>query len=136
MKHQILKGVFLLFLWPTVAEAQEAMDVAPRFHAQWKIEEKIRQKLLEKYGLSRVSFDPKGRATPHGLSPEILKRWQRLYELCLRDGCYYCDADEGSCEAGTCGPQNAFCRPYMETEGNPQCGAECADYALACLLQI
>lgn len=129
MKHPILQGFFLLCLGQSLAKAEQAPDVSLRFHAQWNVGDKARQKLVKKYGLSRVSFDRKGHAIPHGLSKETLQRWKRLYEQCMRDGCYYCDAEEGSCETGTCGPKNALCKPYMETEGQPKCGHECADYA-------
>ena len=129
MERQILKGMFLLYLWSSPVQAEEFPDVSLRFHSQWELGPHEQQKLLEKYGVYRVSFDQKGQATPHGLSPELMSRWKSFYELCMRDGCYYCDADVGSCETGTCGPENAYCKPYMRSDGLPACGVECADYA-------
>jgi len=134
MKRHIFKEFFLLSLWFNSAQAQEIPDVSLRFHAQWDVGDEERQRLQEKYGAVRVSFDEGGHAVPVGLLPEHLKRWVRLYELCMRDGCYYCDADEGSCELGTCGPTNAYCKPYMGDEGYPQCGIACADYAFTSVL--
>ena len=129
MKRQILKGLFLFCFWFGSVRAEEFDDVSLRFYAQWEVGDEEQQKLLEKYGAFRVRFDPVGHAIPQGLSPELMQRWKSFYELCMRDGCYYCDADIGSCEAGTCGPKNAYCRPYMGSEGLPKCGIECADYA-------
>jgi len=129
MERQFFTGLFLLCLWQTSLQADEIPDIFLRHHAQWVVGTREQQTLLEKYGLSRVSFDEKGQAMPHGLSPKQMTRWKRLYELCMRDGCTYCDAEDGSCETGTCGPQNAHCKPYLGSEGRPKCGAECADYA-------
>ncbi|HUX80179.1 MAG TPA: hypothetical protein VMW10_10625 [Alphaproteobacteria bacterium] len=134
MYHQILKGFFLICLWLGSAHAEEFEDVSSRFHAQWDVGDPERQKLLEIYGALRVQFDQNGYPTPHGLSPELMQRWHSFYELCMRDGCYYCDADLGSCETGTCGPENANCRPYVGSEGLPKCGDECSDYAFASTL--
>lgn len=108
--------------------------VSLRFHAQWSIDEGTRKKVHEAFGISRVTFDHRGVAVPHGLSSHQVKRWERLYNLCMSDGCYYCDAPEGSCELGTCGPQNAYCKPYMGQNGHPICGVECADYAFTSIL--
>lgn len=129
MERQILKGFVLLCLLLTALHADDIPDVSLRFHAQWNVGDQERQKLQEKYGITRVNFDKKGEAIPNGLSSAQLARWKRLYELCMRDGCYYCEADEGSCESGTCGFKNSYCRPHMGGEGLPQCGVECADYA-------
>jgi hypothetical protein len=133
MERQILVGFFLL-LWVGSALAEGFEDVSLRYYAQWDVGERERQKLLEKYGASRVSFDQEGRAMPQGLPPQQLERWHSFYELCMRDGCYFCDADIGSCETGTCGPENAYCKPYIGSEGLPKCGVECADYAFAAIL--
>lgn len=133
MKNNVYKAFLFLCLWQTPLWAEDA-DVCMRYHAQWKVGDQARQKVLEKYGFSRVSFDQKGRAIPQGLSTKQIPRWERLYEFCMRDGCYYCDADEGSCEAGTCGPKNAACKPYLGSDGYPKCGIECADYAFLSLL--
>lgn len=129
MGHQVLKGFVLLCFWLTHAQADEISDVSMRFHAQWDVGDQERQRLQKTYGITRVSFDEKGHAIPNGLSPKQLARWMRLYELCMRDGCYYCDANEGSCEFGTCGPKNTDCKPYIGEKGLPQCGGQCADYA-------
>lgn len=104
-------------------------DVSLRYHAQWKVEEGVKKKLHETYGIKRVSFDSKGRPVPQGLSPAQQKRWERLYHLCMGDGCYYCDAPEGSCESNTCGENNEYCKPYVGADGQPICGKGCADYA-------
>ncbi|MBS0272455.1 MAG: hypothetical protein JSR85_07410 [Proteobacteria bacterium] len=134
MKSQVLSLFFLSCLWLTFVYAEELPDVSLRFHAQWDVGERGRERLIEKYGVSRVRFDPSGQAIPSGLSPEQLPRWMRLYELCMRDGCYYCDANEGSCESGTCGPRNASCKPYLGPDGFPKCGIQCADYAFTSTL--
>ncbi len=134
MERQILTGLFLLCLWLQSVHAEELEDVTLRFHAQWEVGDQEQQKLLEKYGTFRVRFDLDGHAMPQSLSPELIQRWKNFYELCMRDGCYYCDADIGSCETGTCGPENAYCRPYVDSEGLPKCGVECADYAFVATL--
>lgn len=134
MKNYLYKAFLLLCLFQSPLRAEEIPDVCMRHYAQWKVGNQAQQKVLEKYGFSRISFDQKGRAIPTGLSSKQLPRWERLYESCMRDGCYYCDAEEGSCEAGTCGPKNAFCKPYPGSDGYPQCGLECADYAFLSLL--
>ncbi len=134
MSPQIRKGFFWLCFWLSPLQAEEFSDVTMRFHSQWDVGDQERQRLLEKYGVFRVTFDQEGHAVPHGLSPEQTVRWQRFYELCMCDGCYFCDASEGSCERGTCGPQNANCRPYISDEGMPKCGLECADYAFTSTL--
>lgn len=128
MRFQILTGLFLLCLWHTSVRAEDISDVSSRFFAQWDIGERARQRLEEKYGTSRVKFDENGHVFPAGIPIALIARWKRFYELCMRDGCYYCDADVGSCDLGTCGPKNASCRPYMD-EKSPVCGLECADYA-------
>ena len=134
MRRQILHGLLLLCVWSDFVHAEKLRDVTMRYHAQWDVGDQERQILLEKYGIFRVSFDQKGQARPYGLSAPQEMRWKRLYELCMRDGCYFCDADEGSCETGTCGPQNVYCKPYMGREGLPNCGFECADYAFIATL--
>lgn len=126
---------FLLYgLWLCPTNAEELPEVSLRFHAQWNVSEKECKKLVETYGNSRVSFDQKGHAIPSGITSECLPRWQRLYELCMCDGCYYCDASEGSCETGTCGFKNEHCKPYINLDGLPQCGLQCADYAFISIL--
>ena len=129
MKRQVFAGLFLLCLWLNGAYAEEFDDITLRYYAQWDVGDLARQKLLEKYGAFRVLFDQDGQPIPQGLSPELMQRWHSFYELCMRDGCYYCDADLGSCETGTCGSENASCKPYIGSEGLPKCGTECADYA-------
>jgi hypothetical protein len=103
--------------------------VSMRFGAQWEISHGEKQSLEQKYGMTRVSFDLQGRPIPKGISPKVVQRWYRLYNLCMSDGCYYCDAPEGSCETGTCGPNNSQCKPHMDSTGCPKCGHVCADYA-------
>src|SRR3990167_8060143 len=129
MRPYILTGLLLLCLGNTFAKAEEIRDVTLRYYAQWNIGERARQRLQEKYGTSRVHFDDNGQAFPNGIPIAMIARWKRLYELCMRDGCYYCDADEGSCESGTCGPKNTLCKPYLNSQGLPKCGPQCADYA-------
>ena len=129
MKHYLWVGAFLLCLGHNGICIDKTPEVSLRFHAQWKIGEREQLALQQKYGYSRVSFDAEGHATPYGLTPDQVKRWKRLYELCMSDGCYFCDLPEGSCENHTCGPQNAFCKPYLGVGGRPECGEECADYA-------
>jgi len=128
MGPKILTGLFLLCLLNTCVWAEGISDVSLRYYAQWDIGERARQRLQEKYGTSRVHFDDNGQAFPSGIPIAMIARWKRFYELCMRDGCYYCDADEGSCETGTCGSKNASCKPIMD-ERTPVCGAQCADYA-------
>lgn len=140
MGRQILTGFLLVNICNTSVDAEDMSDVSYRFQAQWDVGERVRQSILEHYGQSRVSFDENGQPIPKGLSAAQLKRWKRLYTLCMSDGCTYCDAEEGegSCESGTCGPHNSYCKPYMrQGEGppNPICGAECADYAFAATLR-
>jgi len=126
MKQTLLKGLFLLSFSQTCLYAD---DIPLRFHAQWTVGVTERHNLDQKYGMTRVKFDQQGHAFPSGLNPNQQSRWMKLYELCMLDGCYYCDAGEGSCETGTCGPKNASCKPFMDKEGHPQCGEECADFA-------
>ena len=129
MKRHLWVGTFLLCLGHNGICIDKTPEVSLRFHDQWKISESDKQTLQQKYGVSRVIFDQEGHATPIDLTSEQAKRWQRLYNLCMNDGCIFCDSAEGSCENQSCGPKNAYCKPYMETEGHPKCGFECADYA-------
>lgn len=119
----------------TSVKAEEICDVTLRYHTQWQLNGPQKALLSHRYGAIRVSFDPQGHASPQNLPPPLLERWKRLYEFCMRDGCYFCDADEGSCETGTCGISNRDCKPYMTGEGVPQCGNQCADYAFMSTLQ-
>lgn len=134
MRRHLLKPLFFLAFAVPGAYGEDIPDVSLRFYAQWDVGDRGRQRLTEKYGVHRVLFDARGHATPQNFPPQQLRRWRRLYELCMSDGCYYCDDDEGSCETGTCGPKNAHCRPYMDGTGTPQCGVQCADYALTSTL--
>lgn len=135
MQQPLLKGLFLLCLWQKVAHAEAIPDVSFHFSPQWNIGDQNRQRLQAKYGSFRVSFDKEGRAIPHGLFPKQMPRWERLYKLCMSDGCYFCDSEKGgSCEMGTCGYKNVDCRPYLGGDGLPQCGLECADYAFLSIL--
>jgi hypothetical protein len=134
MNYKVLRGLLLLPIFLSSAYGEEIPDVSLRFYAQWDVGDKERQKLTDIYGVQRVSFDAKGQVTPHNLPLNQVKRWKRLYELCMSDGCYYCDADEGSCETGTCGPKNTHCKPYMNSQGFPKCGSQCADYAFIATL--
>ncbi|MBL8676315.1 MAG: hypothetical protein JNJ47_02650, partial [Alphaproteobacteria bacterium] len=101
MKYQTLWGLLFLPIFLSPAYGEEISDVSLRFYAQWDVGERARQRLNNIFGPQRVSFDPKGNVTPYHLPSNQIKRWIRLYELCMSDGCYYCDADEGSCETGT-----------------------------------
>ena len=129
MKYQVLRGLLLLPIFLSAAYGEEIPDISLRFYAQWDVGEKARQRLDNTFGPQRVSFDGKGKVTPHNLPSNQIKRWKRLYELCMSDGCTYCDANEGSCETGTCGPKNTLCKPYLNSKGLPKCGLQCADYA-------
>lgn len=148
MKLIQLKTLLLISFSPTLVYAETFLklphkttlavyqdeDVSLRFHAQWKVDEVTQRKLRKAYGARRIKFDEQGHPLPQGLSSSERKRWERLYTLCMSDGCYYCDADEGSCELGTCGSQNEHCKPYLGQNGQPICGAECADYAFKSIL--
>jgi hypothetical protein len=101
-------------------------DVTMRYHAQWTIDEAAQKKRPQHF---EVRFDSKGHPVPEGLSPFQQKRWETFYKLCMGDGCYYCDAMEGSCESNTCGDNNEYCKPYLGANGQPVCGKVCADYA-------
>src|SRR5204863_1352711 len=115
MKIRFLIKISLISLCSDLAFSQEIVpqssnvvykneDVPWRYHAQWTVDEVIRKKLLQTYGVKRISFDHQGRPILQGLSPAEARRWERLYKLCMSDGCLYCDADDGgSCESGTCG---------------------------------
>jgi hypothetical protein len=100
-----------------------------RFYDQWKVAEKDKRDLQKKYGFVCLLFDKEGTVLIKGLSPRIKARFFNLYNQCMKDGCMFCDAGEGSCEEGTCGLNNASCKPYMENE-RPLCGEECGYYAL------
>jgi len=100
-----------------------------RFEKQWKINEQDKQKLQKKYNLVLLRFNEKGQAIIEKLPMSIHARFDCLYKQCMQDGCLFCDANEGSCEAGTCGPHNADCKPYMGENG-PLCGEGCVYYAL------
>lgn len=134
MKRHLWAAAFLLCLGQNGVCVDKNPEASLRFQSQWKISEREKQALHQKYGPYRVSFDQEGKATPQGLSPEQTKRWRRLYDLCMSDGCTFCDWEEGSCETQTCGPLNAHCRPIMEIDGRPKCGLECADYAFTSTL--
>ncbi len=100
-----------------------------RFYEQWKVTEKDKQDLQKKYGFVCLLFDKKGTVLIKGLSPSLNVRFVNLYNQCMKDGCMFCDASDGSCEDGTCGPNNASCKPYIEN-GRPLCGEDCGYYAL------
>ncbi len=149
MEHRLIKCLFLLwtglFVVSHELSAHEipkdhlvvnpTSEVSLRFGAQWEISQGEKKSLEQKFGMTRVSFDLQGRPIPKGISPQIVQRWYRLYNLCMSDGCYYCDAPEGSCETGTCGPNNAHCKPHMDSSGCPKCGHVCADYAFSATLR-
>lgn len=133
MKPYVILGLTLICL-PAVY-AEDIPEISLRFYAQWDVGDATRQKLTEVYGTQRVSFDDEGRAIPTTrLCKAQVSRWRRLYELCMSDGCYYCDSGEGSCETGTCGPKNSDCKPYKNAQGVPRCGCQCADYAFRATL--
>lgn len=152
MKNNLLKNALLISVFsilthvPHVSNAHSKKtthaiystnpDVSLRYHAQWTVDKGTQKKLHETYGTRRISFDPKGRPIPKGLSADQIKRWERLYDLCMSDGCYYCDAAEGSCESNTCGVNNEHCKPHVGTDGQPICGKGCADYAFMHLCQF
>ena len=151
MKYTQLAIIFLLSLFSAITYAHNLPesgsqktnavyttnpDVSLRYHAQWNGDEGIKKKLHQTYGLRRISFDAKGRPIPKGLSATQKSRWERLYKLCMNDGCYYCDAAEGSCESNTCGVNNEHCKPHLGMDGQPICGNGCADYAFMHLCQF
>ncbi|EKE10289.1 MAG: hypothetical protein ACD_16C00056G0008 [uncultured bacterium] len=130
MRSYVLKGLVLTTMCLQAVYADDIPEISLRFYAQWDVGDAMRQKLTEVYGAQRVSFDDEGKATPTmKLCGNQLSRWRRLYELCMSDGCYYCNLGEGSCETGTCGPNNSGCKPYKNAQGLPRCGYQCADYA-------
>lgn len=146
MKSTILTKIVLITLCSGLVYAHKGSDpqtinavyknddVSLRFHAQWVVDERTQKRLHDTYGVMRIRFDKNGRPIPHGLSPAQVKRWERLYKLCMSDGCYYCDASEGSCELGTCGMNNEHCKPHIAYDGQPICGNVCADYAFTSIL--
>lgn len=113
-------------------------DISLRYHAQWNVPEGTQKKLHKAYGMRRISFDPKGHPIPKGLSAMQKKRWKQFYELCMGDGCYFCDEPKGigSCELNTCGENNEHCKPHVGRDGQPVCGKACADYAFMHLSQF
>lgn len=134
MKHLILKSLF--FLWMGQCEAHTLPiqhpppeEVCFRFYHQWEISAQDKQKLQKKYKLVRLRFNERGQAIIEKLPSPIQARFECLYRQCMQDGCLFCDADEGSCETGTCGPHNSKCKPYMGENG-PLCGEGCVYYAL------
>jgi hypothetical protein len=133
MGHQFLKGFYLLCLWQWGANATAASPpldgVCFRYHEQWKVGDKARGVLREKHGIACVRFSTRGDLIVEGLSPANQARMKRFYQQCMQDGCLFCDASEGYCETGTCGPGNRDCKPYMR-DGRPLCGEDCAYYAL------
>lgn len=136
MGSHIFKGLFCLHLClccstsPAVSLKNPPLDgICFRFYDQWKVGDQDRTRLHQKYGVLCVHFDEKGKVLTDGVAPSLEARFTRFYNQCMRDGCLFCDADEGSCELGTCGLKNADCKPYMR-EGRPLCGEDCAYYAL------
>ncbi len=136
MGNQIFKGLLGLHLcvccWanPAVSLRNPPMDgVCFRFYDQWKVGDQDRTRLQAKYGVMCVHFDEKGKILADRVTPSLKSRFIGFYNQCMKDGCLFCDADEGSCELGTCGVKNADCKPYMR-EGRPLCGEDCGYYAL------
>lgn len=127
----------LLFIALSIpqAKADKISDVTLRNYDQWSLKERDQKLLYQKFGPIRVVFDSLGNARPLNLPANLIKRWEKLYEICMRDGCYLCDNDVGSCETGTCGPANKHCKPYLNADGVPECGKQCADYASMGVLQ-
>jgi len=111
-------------------------SISLRYHAQWNVDGETQKKLCKAYGMKRISFDQHGHPLPKGLSAPQKNRWDRLYQLCMNDGCYFCDAAEGSCESNTCGVNNEYCKPHLDKDGQPLCGNACADYAYMHLCQL
>ncbi|MBA3813954.1 MAG: hypothetical protein H0X26_05635 [Alphaproteobacteria bacterium] len=146
MKFRCLIKIFLIILSSGWVHAQDLApqaitsinksdDVSYRFHAQWNVDEGTRKKIEKAYGDKRIRFDQHGHPIAQGLSKAEVVRWERLYKLCMSDGCLYCDHDDvGSCESLTCGPNNAHCKPHLGHDGRPLCGEVCADYAFKSLL--
>lgn len=136
MRRQVFKGFFCLSLClygcvtQGISLKNPPMDgICFRFYEQWKVGDQDRKKLQQKYGVVCIHFDNKGDVLTEGVSSSLKARFLRFYNQCMRDGCLFCDANEGSCELGTCGVRNADCKPYMR-DGRPLCGEECAYYAL------
>lgn len=100
-----------------------------RFYKQWKVDDQDKQKLQKKYNLVLLHFNERGQVIMEKLPSSLQTRFDCLYRQCMQDGCLFCDANEGSCEAGTCGPHNSNCKPYMGENG-PLCGEGCVYYAL------
>lgn len=147
MKCTQLPIVFLLILFSSRIHAHNIsesnttnaiyeanQDISWRYHAQWSVDEETQKKVHKTYG--SIRFDEKGNPILPGLSAEEKEYWLMHFNHCMGDGCYYCDAGEGSCELQTCGENNEHCKPYLNKDGQPACGSECADYALMQLCQL
>lgn len=130
---KILQGLCFLCLGHSVTQADSLTPplegICFRFYDQWTVGDQERQKLRQKYGVFCVRFNEKGELLAEGLSPPDKARVISFYNQCMQDGCLFCDASDGYCETGTCGPHNRDCKPYMR-DGRPLCGEECAYYAL------
>lgn len=100
-----------------------------RFRTQWKVSAHDKKLILKKYGTACFSFDKRGRLILKGFPASLAIRVRNLYNQCMKDGCVFCDAGDGSCEQGNCGLNNSSCKPYMK-KGRPVCGEDCIYYAL------
>ncbi len=134
MKNLILKSLVFLSVGQSAAYTLPTHHPAPeevcfRFYRQWEVKKQDKQKLQKKYNLVRLRFNEKGQVIMEKLPIPIQARFDCFYRQCMQDGCLFCDADEGSCETGTCGPHNSNCKPYMGENG-PLCGEGCVYYAL------
>ena len=136
MRRQVFKELFYLHLCLCFCTSQAISlknlstdGICFRFYDQWKVGDQDRTKLQQKYGVMCIHFDTKGTILADGVSPSLKSRFISFYNQCMKDGCLFCDANEGSCELGTCGVRNVDCKPYMR-EGRPLCGEDCAYYAL------
>ncbi len=135
MKLHLFKGLFLLgvgscMILQAFSLSLPSEEVSLRHHSQWKVADRERKKLQKEYGFHNICFDEMGEIVAKKLTPLNESRFLGFYRQCMGDGCLYCDADEGSCDAHNCGgPTNAACKPFRGEDGRPLCGEGCAYYA-------
>ena len=122
---------FILLCLGFLILPQGAQAFLHRAHIQWQVSDSLRKEIEQSHGFTKVHFGDAGQPIVEGLSPRDQKRLTAFYKLCMSDGCTFCDHPKGSCHNQTCGPENKFCKPKLSANGAPQCGIECAYYALS-----
>lgn len=134
MKHQTFKLLSLALLIVSEGQAYSFSKSTPRAHSLWDVEGSECSPLP----LRNVSFQ-RGELRLGGVQLSTMERKsvRRFYKQCMSDGGMYCDNASGSCEQGTCGPENNMCKPRMNSrERNvPTYGRQCVEYALTKVLQ-